>query len=134
MKYLITFISLYLLLIFIFLIRYLILLKKKKLINMGEIGYLINKFDLSKKIINAKKLGLIISFVDAFIISITCTIIYNIDFAYIWQLAIGFLLLFILIYLIYGYIGKKLKGKELKKDGIQSSKNRTKMAKNMGRK
>lgn len=97
------------LLIVFFVIMYFISrrkLKKNKLDSIGDINYLIIKFKLDKKKINYKKLILIDSAINAFIISFTCTIISVLPIDLIWQLLIGFVILFLMIFLIYEIVGR----------------------------
>ena len=82
---------------------------KKQKGNLGlskEFTLLKSKFKLTKKDINEEKLGLVFVLVNALIISSTGTITTMLDVDYIWQMAIGFLILMIQIYLIYSLIGK----------------------------
>lgn len=118
MENLLFFCLLFVLVFIVYLIKTLIKTKKKTLQNTGEITYLINKYNLDKKKLNYKALSYIICFVNAFIISFTTTVICLIEMKYIWQLLIGFVVLFLLILLIYGLIGKVLikKGKGMKKN------------------
>ncbi len=100
--FLITFVLIFIIL----LINYYIRKKKGTLNNSREFIFLKTKFKLNKKELQEERLGLIFVLVNSFIISFTSTITTILKVDYIWQIAIGFLILMILIYLIYGLIGK----------------------------
>ena len=108
----------------IFIIMYLRNIKKNRPSKIGSINYLISKFNLDKKKLNYKFLAFIASITNAFIISFTCTVISILPLDLIWQMLIGFVMLFILIYLIYELIGRYCLKKGWKKNGTKSSKNR----------
>ena len=80
-------------------------LKTRKRGRIVEINYVVSKFHLDKKKLNYKALVLIISLTNAFIISFVCTIISIIPVKLIWQMLIGFVLLFVFIMLFYELIG-----------------------------
>lgn len=92
----------------ILLINYFIKKKKGNLESSKEFLLLKSKFKLTKKDIDVEKLGLIFALVNSLIISITGTFTTMLDVDYIWQIAIGFVMLMILIYLSYGAVGKIL--------------------------
>ena len=94
---------------------------KKKEINkeIGEINYLVGKFDLDKKKINYKSAILWISIINAFIISLVSTVISAIPAHLIWQLAVGFVMIFALIYALYEIYGRILVKKGCKKDELR---------------
>ncbi len=98
-------------------------LKKKKYENMGELNYLVYKFNLDIQKINRKKLLNIIGFVNAFIISFTGAVVSLIPLNYIFQMIIGFIILLILIYICYELLGRKLVKKGLKKENVRRKKN-----------
>lgn len=101
------FFGILLVIFFIFLfINSRIKLKRKKYDKIGDINYLVIKFRLDKKKINYKILTLINSAINAFIISFTCTVIGLIPIDLVWQLLIGFVILFIMIFLIYEIVGR----------------------------
>lgn len=104
MFFLITFVSIFIIL----LINYFIKKKKGILKNSREFLLLKTKFNLSKNDFDEEKLGLVLVLVNSFIIALTATITTIVSDDYIWQITIGFALLMILIYLIYGLIGKVL--------------------------
>lgn len=83
-------------------------LKKGKEKSIGEVGYLIRKFHLDVKKLDYWKLIIPISFINAFIISFVSTVIMLFPVDMIWQLLIGFVLLFFLIYAIYEIYGRHL--------------------------
>lgn len=82
--------------------------KKKKYENIGEMNYLISKFKLDKKKINYKKEIIYISLINSFIISSVGTFVTCLDIAIFLQLALGFVLLFALIYALYEIYGRHL--------------------------
>ncbi|MBR5662997.1 MAG: hypothetical protein IKX00_05100 [Bacilli bacterium] len=106
----------------IFLIDYLFVFKRKiknkKIKNdqIMEFGYLIYKFKLDKNKVLYKPMGLYCALINGFIISGVVTIISNIKLKMIWQLLIGFVLLFGFIYSVYEIYGRILvkKGWKLK--------------------
>ncbi len=90
-------------------------IKKGKYNKIGEINYLILKFKLDPQKINYKSTSLMVSILDALIIASTCVIIFLIPVALIWQMVIGFVLLFALIYSVYEIYGRSLVRKGWKK-------------------
>lgn len=83
--------------------------KRKGTLNLSkEFSFLKIKFKLTKKDLQIDKLGLIFVLINSLIISSTATITTMIDMDYVWQIAIGFLILVFEIYLIYGLVGKIL--------------------------
>ena len=86
------------------------------------INYLVYlRFNLDSKKINARRMILAISLINAFIISLVSTVITKLNIAIIWQFMIGFVLLFGLIYSLYEIYGKYLikKGYKRKKEKIK---------------
>ena len=90
--------------------------KKKSDVQIGEINYLIGKFKLDKKKLDYKSCILWISIINAFIISFVSTVISAIPTHIIWQLSVGFVLIFALIYSMYEIYGRILVKKGRKKD------------------
>lgn len=82
--------------------------KKKKYKKIGEMNYLIAKFKLDKNKINYKKEILYISLINSFIISSVGTFVTCLDLVIFLQLALGFVLLFALIYSLYEIYGRHL--------------------------
>lgn len=80
--------------------------------------YLISRFNLDDKKIDLHKLNFHISIINAFIIAFVATNISLIKLNTFFQLLIGFVVLFLLIYAIYEIYGRILKKKVGKKDGI----------------
>ena len=89
--------------------------KKKKIKTIGEVDYLKAKFKLKEKELDLDKMIIVISIINAFIISIVSSIIMLIPFAIMWQMIIAFALLFGLIYALYEIYGRHLKHKEERK-------------------
>ncbi len=73
--------------------------------------YLISRFNLDDKKINLRMLNFYISIINAFIIAFVSTGISLINVNVMFQLLIGFVLLFALIYAIYEIFGRHLKKK-----------------------
>ena len=86
--------------------------KKKKIKNISEVDYLTAKFKLDAKKLNLNKVIIMISLINAFIISIVSSVIMLMPFAIMWQLIVAFALLFGLIYALYEIYGRHLKKKE----------------------
>lgn len=81
-----------------------------------EKQYLINKFSLDKEKLNSTTINIVISLMDAFIISITLLLSISITNKYILQLLIGLVVVFILIYVCNEILGNILIKKGYKKD------------------
>ncbi len=97
--------------------------------QMAEVKYLISRFTIDKKKIDYKKLIRLINIANAFIISFVCTIISVLPLKFLWQMLIGFVLLFVLMFLCYELLGIYAVKKGWKKNGKRLSKNREKVAK-----
>lgn len=89
--------------------------KRKKIKNISEIDYLSFKFKLDTKKLDMDKMIIVISIINAFIISIVSSVIMLMPFAIMWQMIIAFVLLFGLIYALYEIYGRHLKHKEERK-------------------
>ena len=104
----------------LFLLDYLFLIKRKlkskkvKNDEIMEINYLISKFKLDKNKVLYKPMCLYIALINGFIMSFVVTVISNIKLKMMWQLLIGFVLLFGLIYSIYEIYGRILVKKGFK--------------------
>ena len=90
--------------------------KKKKYKKINEYNYLTLKFHLPIKGENLRKMLISFSLIDAFIIAFVTTVITLIPIQFIWQLLIGFVLLFFLIYVCYEIYGKYLMKKRKEKE------------------
>ena len=97
--------------------------KKNKNKTFGEIDYLTTKFKLDRNKIDYKSCILWISIINAFIISFVATLISAIPAHIIWQLLVGFVLLFALIYALYEIYGRILVKKGWTRD--ESQRNRS---------
>ena len=86
--------------------------KKKKIKSISEIDYLKAKFKLDEKKLDKDKMIIMISFINAFIISLVSSIVMLMPFAIMWQMIVAFALLFGLIYSLYEIYGRHLKRKE----------------------
>ena len=89
--------------------------KKKKIKSISEIDYVSMKFKLDSKKLDMDKMIIVISLINAFIISIVSSVVMLMPFAIMWQLIVAFALLFGLIYALYEIYGRHLKHKEEKK-------------------
>ena len=89
--------------------------KKKKIKNISEVDYLTAKFKLKENNLNLDSIIMVISLINAFIISLVSSIVMLLPFAIMWQLIIAFALLFGLIYSLYEIYGRHLKHKEKRK-------------------
>lgn len=113
-KVLTNLIFFFVLTLLIFLLDYFVVFKKrlksKKIKNTDilEISYLIGKFQLDSNKILYKPLSLYCALINGFIISFTVTVISNIKVHMIFQLLIGFVMLFGLIYSVYEIYGRIL--------------------------
>ena len=86
--------------------------KKEKLFKYTNEGKLmIIRYNLDEKKVDYQELLRWTSFCNAFIISLTSTIICNIPLKMYYQLAIGFVILFGLIYSIFEIVGRHLNKK-----------------------
>ena len=80
-----------------------------KYTNEGKL--MVIRYNLDEKKVDYQELLKWTSFCNAFVISLTCTIISNIPLKMYFQLAIGFILLFALIYSIFEIVGRHLNKK-----------------------
>ena len=104
--FLISFISIFLIYLFVF---YLHGLKKKKIKNSMQVELILVRQQVKKKDINEKSIGIIICLIDSLIISISGTIATSLNLNYIWQILIGFALLMGLIFSLYEILGRIIK-------------------------
>ncbi len=89
--------------------------KKNKNYAIMEVQFLTTRFKLDENKIDYKFLLKIIAFLNALIISFTSTIIMYIPLKMGWQLLIGFVIVFSLIYALYELLGRYLVKKGWKK-------------------
>ena len=82
--------------------------KNKKKKEITEIAYLVGKFKLDKRDLPINKLLIIISIINAFIISLVAVVVLLINSYIIIQFVVGFILLIGLIYSIYELLGRYL--------------------------
>lgn len=112
MDYLLTFIFCY---IIVFLVYYLVVVQRKKGLEAFKKGkqveFFKNAYKLNLKKLNYKSFGTSLSFVNAFIIATTVTIIEIFDNLII-KLLVGFVILIPLILICYKLLGKYYKKKE----------------------
>jgi len=99
--------------------------KKKKTTNKNsdefkytnECKLMIIRYNLDEKKVDMKKLLMWTSLCNAFVISLTSTIICNIPLKMYFQLAIGFIILILLVYATFEIVGRQLNKKWGKKNG-----------------
>lgn len=82
--------------------------KKGKDYEILEFKYLSLSYNIKKQYLYNKKMILLISVLNAFIITIVFFTVIMIPWKVVWQLLIGFILLFGLIYGVYGVLGRIL--------------------------
>ena len=82
--------------------------KKKEAKEIIEIKYLIICHELKKEKLLVPKIILLISSLDALIITSVFLVVVNIPYGIVWQLLTGFVLLMGLIYSVYNILGKIL--------------------------
>ncbi len=82
--------------------------KKKNKKDLMELTYLINKFKLNKDKLPLNKLLIIISAINAFIISVVYVVLVFFDTYLIVKFIVGFFLLIALIYAMYELLGRYL--------------------------
>jgi len=82
---------------------------KKGTINKTiELSYLIPKFNLNKLKINYPRITTDISLINAFIIAFVSTLVTSLPYHMVFQLLIGFVMLFALIYSLYEIYGRHI--------------------------
>ena len=91
--------------------------KKRKYTSIGELNYLLKKFNLDRKKLPVRKMLLNFSLLDAFIMTFTASFITSLPVNTVFQMLIGFVLLFALIYALYEIYGRHLVKKYKKKEG-----------------
>jgi len=85
--------------------------KKKKKLVISELQFMQLKHKFEIPDASLPLICILIALINAFIISLTSVIILFIPWNMMWQLLIGFLLLFALIYAIYEIFGRFLEKK-----------------------
>ena len=91
--------------------------KKRKYTSIGELNYLLKKFNLDRKKLPVRKMLLVFSLLDAFIMAFTASFITALPVNTVFQMLIGFVLLFAIIYALYEIYGTHLVKKYKKKEG-----------------
>ena len=91
--------------------------RKKKDNELMELSYLIAKFKLDKSKLPLNKLLVVISLINAFIISIVSVTVLLLDTYTIVRLLVGFVLLMGLIYSLYEILGRILERRGFSKNG-----------------
>lgn len=82
--------------------------KKKEAKEIVEVRYLMLCHNLKKEKILIPKMILLISILDALIITTVFLVVVHIPYGLVWQLLTGFVLLLGLIYSIYNILGRIL--------------------------
>ena len=95
--------------------------KKNDVKEFSEVIYLVGKFKLDKKKIDYKSVILWTALINSFIIAFVSTVISAIPAHVVWQLLVGFVLIFGLIYALYEIYGRILVKKGWGKDEQQRS-------------
>lgn len=108
-------ISYVVLFIIYFIFFYLRGIKKNTILESLQVHFLKIRFELSNKDLNKKRIGLLITFIDPLIISLTGTIVSLPKWNYMIELLLGFVLLMAFIYSFYEIIGRIIKRKVDKK-------------------
>lgn len=94
---------------------YLRKLKRKSYDKITELNFLIRRFDLKKKELNFKRIVLVLSIINAFIIAFVATMLCIIPSKNWFQLMLGFMVAFVvlmaLIYALYEIYGRYLQRK-----------------------
>ncbi len=86
-------------------------LKKKTILDSLQVEFLKVRFGFKNKELKPNKIGLIVTFIDPLIISLTGTIVSLPKWNYILELLLGFVLLIALIYSFYEIIGRIIRRK-----------------------
>ena len=116
MESLIVFIVSFVFVFVTYFIIYLIKYKKGTIKETKEVKFLCYKYGVKIKNMNFKRLWIVFALFNAFIISVSGTVCTSLKIGYVWQVLTGFGLLFIMIFLVYGALGKILVRKEKKGD------------------
>ncbi len=82
--------------------------------NMMGIMYLKKRFKLSLEKQNCRLIAYLLILLNSAIMALTSIIVFTINLSYFITLPIGFVLMYGLIYSLYGIIGNGLKGRNLK--------------------
>lgn len=131
MEHLIFMGTAFLIILIIFIIKYLIQKKKGTVLDSRELELLKKWFSLTNKDFKNDKIIFLLAIINSFIMSFTATIVNFLKVNYIWKILIALLILMILIYIFYEIIGRILYKKEGKKN--EHKRNWKKMATKMGR-
>lgn len=116
MDNLIVFVVSFVIVFITYFIIYLIKYKNGTIKETKEVKFLCYKYRVKIKDMNFKRLWFVFALLNAFIISVSGTLCTSLKIGYVWQVLIGFGLLFIMIFLVYGALGKILVRKEKKGD------------------
>ncbi len=116
MESLIVFIVSFVVVFVTYFIIYLIKYKKGTIKETKEVKFLCYKYGVKIKNMNFKRLWVVFALFNALIISVSGTVCTSLKIGYVWQVLTGFGLLFIMIFLVYGALGKILIKKEKKGD------------------
>ena len=103
--------------------------RNKKEYEIMEVNYLTVRKNIDKSKLLNKKHMIIIATLDSIIIATVSTVINFVNLHILWQLSIGFVLLFLLIYAIYDIYGNILISKGYEKKEEKKIKKTTKRKK-----
>ena len=92
-------------------------IKKRKYKTISEVQYLIAKFKLNSSKLNYKRICLVVSLLNAIIITTVVVVVSSINAPIALQFLVGFILLFALIYALYEIFGRILIAKGYNKKG-----------------
>lgn len=112
MKYILLFIASFLV---IYLVYFLIVVKREKGLDAFKKGkqvmFFKNAYNLNLQKLNYRNFANSLSFVNAFIVALTVTVVEFVD-GYVFKLLLGFIILIPLILICYYILGKFYKKKE----------------------
>lgn len=104
--------TVFIIILIVFIIKYLIQKKKGTALDSRELELLKKWFSLTNKDFKNHKIIIILAIINSFIMSFTATLVNFLKINYIWKILIALLILMTLIYIFYGIIGKTLYKKE----------------------
>ena len=112
MEYVLTFLIIYIIvLVFLLVFGYLIPKKRKRLERNKGLQFIIRKYKLSSSEETVQKVGLLLVFVNALIITIPMFLVFFVDLGLIWVMLISLAFFIIALLGIYSLIGIILKKK-----------------------
>lgn len=92
--------------IFIMFVIYLWIRKiSNKLMKVNQYAFLVHRYQFDPNMVAQKQLMFIVAFSNAFIIANAVMVIEFFDVSVFWKILIAFLVIFSLIFIVYGIIG-----------------------------